>query len=176
MSFVFSPLQCCWHSGFAKPPGFPPGSADFCFCATALVLWVSEMGGSWEANYLDSRKSKGCYPKPCFSSGVMLALYPSPALLSQCLCEVTWQSYLVRKPQRELIAVEHFLLDGLIWLPNTVINRSSVILQKSKLSFNIRKILRYVMQQNINSQCHTLGKKKLGRNAALAGRIVHIIY
>lgn len=64
-----------------------PGSDSFCFCATDLVLWVSEMRRSWEANYLDSRKSKGCYLKPCFSSGVMLALCPSPALLTEwCVC------------------------------------------------------------------------------------------
>lgn len=72
--------------------------------------------------------------------------------------------------------MENFLLDGLIWLPNTMINRSFVILQKSKLSFSIRKILISIMQQNINSQCHTLGKKKLGRNAALAGRIIYSYY
>lgn len=57
-----------------------------------------------------------------------------------------------------------------------MINRSSVKFQKGKLSFSIRKVLRYIMQQNVNSQCHTLGKKKLGRNAALAGRIINIIY
>lgn len=32
------------------------------------------------------------------------------------------------------------------------------------------------MQQNINSQCHTLGKKKMRRSAVLAWRIVCIIY
>lgn len=57
-----------------------------------------------------------------------------------------------------------------------MINRSSVKYQKGKLSFSIRKILRYIMQQNVNSQCHILSKKKLGRNAALAGRIINIIY
>lgn len=93
-----------------------------------------------------------------------------------CFCEVMWQSYLVRKLQREFIAVENLLFWWLNMTANTMINRCSLIFQWSKLSFNIRKRLSYIMQQNINSQCHTLGKKKMGRNAALAGRMIYINY
>lgn len=62
MSLSFYPCNAVCPVDLQSFLIFSPGSDSFCFCAIDLVLWVSETGRSWEANYLDSRKSKDCYP------------------------------------------------------------------------------------------------------------------
>lgn len=74
------------------------------------------------------------------------------------------------------VVVNDLFSDGLIRLPNTMINRSSVIPQKSKLSLTIRKTLGYVIKQNINPQRPTLGKKFWGGVLHWQGELFLLLY